>query len=78
MPVPSTSSSSAQSLPAYKTCPQRESINVVRMSSQVPEHDEQSGDQLILSLNAGGRLGFNFTRMCVSKREGHGSLFGLK
>ena len=26
----------------------------------------------------GGRLGFNFTRMCVSKREGHRSLFSFK
>ena len=26
----------------------------------------------------GGRLGFNFTRMCVSKSEGHGSFFGFK
>ena len=26
----------------------------------------------------GGRLGFNVTQMCVSKREGHGSLFGPK
>ena len=67
MPVPSTSSSSAQSLPAYKTCPQRESIDVVRTWSQVPQHDEQSGDRLILSLNPGGATSMIFTRMCVLK-----------
>ena len=27
------------------------------------------------TLGGGGRLGFNFTRMCVSKSEGHGSFF---
>ena len=26
----------------------------------------------------GGGLGFNFTRMCVLKSEGHGSFFGFK
>ena len=26
----------------------------------------------------GGRLGNNLARMCVSKREGYGSLFGFK
>ena len=26
----------------------------------------------------GGRLGFNYSRMCVSKSEGHGSFFSFK
>ena len=30
------------------------------------------------SLVPGGRLQFNYARMCVSKSEGHGSFLGLK
>ena len=31
-----------------------------------------------LAPGGGGRLCLNFTRMCVSKSEGHGSFMGIK
>ena len=31
-----------------------------------------------MSGGGGGRLGSNYARMCVSKSEGHGSLYGFK
>ena len=32
----------------------------------------------LYSPGGGGRLGMNHARMCVSKSEGYGSLFGFK
>ena len=36
------------------------------------------GQEWCSILLPGGRLGINLARMCVSKSEGYGSLFGFK
>ena len=38
----------------------------------------QEVSRYITTPGGGGRLQLQYARMCVSKSEGHGSLFGLK